>query len=299
MLQTPDAFVVHHGFRTWVQGSSLTRRDWYGIGAAYAKQLKCRNLAIVPVIAHEVFWFGLVKPVARFLPVTAATGCAASATSPAARRRAADAGRPAHDALRRREDAGRVTVTVVTPVFNGADHLRATLRSVQAQTFADFEHIVVDDGSTDGIGGHRRSLAAEDPRHTARPAAERAACRRPATRAGPRRPGHGSCCSSTTTTCCDRRRWTSSSRPSRPRPTRAPRTGDLAGVDAAGNPVTLVADEAAVRREIDRPQRWWTPRSADPPDRRARPTTLAALAYVLFIYSVGQVLIRRPPRRGG
>jgi glycosyltransferase involved in cell wall biosynthesis len=67
VLQIPDAFVVHHGFRTWAQGRSLTRRDWYGIGAAYAKQLKCGNLGIVPVIAHEVLWFGLMKPVAGFL----------------------------------------------------------------------------------------------------------------------------------------------------------------------------------------------------------------------------------------
>ena len=67
VLQIPDAFVVHHGFRTWIQGRSLTRRDWYGIGAAYAKQLKCRNLAIIPVIAHEVLWFGLIKPIGRFL----------------------------------------------------------------------------------------------------------------------------------------------------------------------------------------------------------------------------------------
>jgi hypothetical protein len=34
---------AHHLFCTWIQGRSLTRRDWYGIGAEYAKQLKCRN----------------------------------------------------------------------------------------------------------------------------------------------------------------------------------------------------------------------------------------------------------------
>ncbi|MEP1125118.1 MAG: glycosyltransferase [Ilumatobacter sp.] len=66
VLQTPDAVVLHHGFRTWEQGRGLTRRDWYGIGAAYAKQLKCRNLGILPVIAHEVLWFGLIKPVFYF-----------------------------------------------------------------------------------------------------------------------------------------------------------------------------------------------------------------------------------------
>jgi glycosyltransferase involved in cell wall biosynthesis len=67
VLQIPDAYVVHHGFRTWVEGRSITRRDWFGIGAAYAKQLKCRNSTIVAVIAHEVVWFGVVKPVAGFL----------------------------------------------------------------------------------------------------------------------------------------------------------------------------------------------------------------------------------------
>jgi hypothetical protein len=67
VLQIPDAYVVHHGFWTWVEGRSLTRRDWSGIGAACAKQLKCRNLAIVTVIAHEVVWFGLIKPVVGVL----------------------------------------------------------------------------------------------------------------------------------------------------------------------------------------------------------------------------------------
>jgi GT2 family glycosyltransferase len=66
VLQVPDAFVIHHGFRTWAEGKSLTRRDWYGIGAAYAKQLKCCNFAIVPVIAHEALWYGMIKPIARF-----------------------------------------------------------------------------------------------------------------------------------------------------------------------------------------------------------------------------------------
>jgi glycosyltransferase involved in cell wall biosynthesis len=67
VLQTPDAHVVHHGFRTWDQGRSLTRRDWYGIGATYAKQLRCRNVAILAVIAHEVLWFGLVTPIVGIL----------------------------------------------------------------------------------------------------------------------------------------------------------------------------------------------------------------------------------------
>lgn len=63
VCQTPDTYVVHHGFRTWHEGRELTRRDWYGIGAAYAKQAKGLNPRIIPVIAHEVVFFGLLKPI--------------------------------------------------------------------------------------------------------------------------------------------------------------------------------------------------------------------------------------------
>jgi peptidoglycan/LPS O-acetylase OafA/YrhL/glycosyltransferase involved in cell wall biosynthesis len=41
-------------------------------------------------------------------------------------------------------------VSIVTPVFNAARWLPQTLASVQAQTFFNWEHILVDDGSTDG-----------------------------------------------------------------------------------------------------------------------------------------------------
>jgi glycosyltransferase involved in cell wall biosynthesis len=42
------------------------------------------------------------------------------------------------------------TVTVAIPVYNERTHLRRAVESVLAQTFGDFELIVVDDGSTDG-----------------------------------------------------------------------------------------------------------------------------------------------------
>ena len=41
------------------------------------------------------------------------------------------------------------TVSVVVPTYNAPTLLRATLDSVFAQTFADFEVVVIDDGSTD------------------------------------------------------------------------------------------------------------------------------------------------------
>lgn len=47
----------------------------------------------------------------------------------------------------RRPDHGGPLVSIVIPHFNRADRLVATLRSLEAQTFADWEAIIVDDAS--------------------------------------------------------------------------------------------------------------------------------------------------------
>ncbi len=54
--------------------------------------------------------------------------------------------------------------SVITPVFNAVDFLPATLRSVQNQTLPDWEHILIDDGSTDGSLELMEQAAASDPR---------------------------------------------------------------------------------------------------------------------------------------
>ena len=54
--------------------------------------------------------------------------------------------------------------SIIIPVYNVAPYLRECLDSVVAQTFADWEAICVDDGSTDGSGAILDEYAAKDNR---------------------------------------------------------------------------------------------------------------------------------------
>ena len=58
----------------------------------------------------------------------------------------------------------RPAVSVVLAVYNAGGYLRPAVASVLAQTFADFELIAIDDGSTDGSGAVLAKFAAADPR---------------------------------------------------------------------------------------------------------------------------------------
>ena len=55
-------------------------------------------------------------------------------------------------------------VSIVMPAYNAAEVLENTVRSVQAQTFENWELIVVNDCSTDGTLTLLERLAGEDPR---------------------------------------------------------------------------------------------------------------------------------------
>ena len=55
-------------------------------------------------------------------------------------------------------------VSIVVPTFNRAGLIVSTLDSVEAQSFADWECIVVDDGSTDGTADVVKPFLARDPR---------------------------------------------------------------------------------------------------------------------------------------
>lgn len=56
------------------------------------------------------------------------------------------------------------TVSVVIPVYNSADTLAEAMESILAQTYRNFELLILDDGSTDSSADIASSLAARDGR---------------------------------------------------------------------------------------------------------------------------------------
>jgi teichuronic acid biosynthesis glycosyltransferase TuaG len=57
-----------------------------------------------------------------------------------------------------------VMCTVVMPFLNGGSYIKEAVHSVMAQTFSDWELIVIDDGSTDGSRDFVEGVATQDHR---------------------------------------------------------------------------------------------------------------------------------------
>lgn len=55
-------------------------------------------------------------------------------------------------------------VSVICPVYNGGEWLREAVESIRAQTFSEWELILLDDGSSDGSGELCAELSVADPR---------------------------------------------------------------------------------------------------------------------------------------
>ena len=55
-------------------------------------------------------------------------------------------------------------VSIITPCYNSEAFIGRTIESVQAQTLTDWEHIVVDDGSTDGSASLIQAYSKQEPR---------------------------------------------------------------------------------------------------------------------------------------
>src|SRR5882724_7298074 len=55
-------------------------------------------------------------------------------------------------------------ISVVTPVYNGAEHLAECIESVLAQTYQNWDYTIVDNCSTDGSVEIARRYAAKDRR---------------------------------------------------------------------------------------------------------------------------------------
>ena len=55
-------------------------------------------------------------------------------------------------------------VSVVTPVYNGDDHLRECIESLLRQTYENWEYVIVDNCSTDGTAEIAAEFARRDSR---------------------------------------------------------------------------------------------------------------------------------------
>ena len=62
------------------------------------------------------------------------------------------------------KNMNKIAISIIMPVYNAEKYLAEAIDSILAQSFADFELILVDDGSKDGSGAICDSYAEEDAR---------------------------------------------------------------------------------------------------------------------------------------
>ena len=62
------------------------------------------------------------------------------------------------------DNYGRTAVSIICPVFNAKDTIDRCVDSILAQSFSNWELILVDDGSTDGSGSLCDGFSAKDSR---------------------------------------------------------------------------------------------------------------------------------------
>jgi len=71
---------------------------------------------------------------------------------------------PLEEKKRHTNNSQNALVSIVTPSFNSEKYIQETIRSIQAQTYTHWEHIIVDDESSDQTVAIIQSLQKEDSR---------------------------------------------------------------------------------------------------------------------------------------
>lgn len=66
ICETPEVHVVHHGFRTWSEGSELIGGYLFGIGAMLAKHIRCRHWPVLHVVRALARRWMFQRPVVEF-----------------------------------------------------------------------------------------------------------------------------------------------------------------------------------------------------------------------------------------
>jgi GT2 family glycosyltransferase len=67
VYETDRVAVLHDGYRTWVEGRALARRDWFGIGAAYVKPLRARHWGMILIVLYELIGSCFLEPLQPLL----------------------------------------------------------------------------------------------------------------------------------------------------------------------------------------------------------------------------------------